>query len=217
MRSVVVVLPASICAMIPIFRVFASVASASVDAGLVAVAILIAFLMFPKHVANEHGRSPAPGGSVARCNGPTAVPYWLEASVMREGAVRLGHPVRVLAALDRCASVVECIKKLVCQLLLHRLTWSPSRRRQEPAHGQGLPAWPLDLHRDLVRRAADTTRLDLDHRGRIAEGLLEYFKWSPTGSIRNPVQRAIDDPLGRAFLASLHHLIDEPGKDLALI
>src|SRR5687767_9353913 len=135
MRSVVVVLPASICAMIPIFRVFASVVSASVDAGLVAVAILIAFLKCPNHVTTGNGRSPALGGSVARSNGPTAVPYWLEASVMREGAVRLGHPMRVLAALDRCARIVECIKKLVCQLLLHRLTRSPSRRRQEPAHG----------------------------------------------------------------------------------
>jgi hypothetical protein len=44
MRSVVVVLPASICAMMPIFRVFASRVSASVAPGLVAVAVLIAFL-----------------------------------------------------------------------------------------------------------------------------------------------------------------------------
>src|ERR671916_730349 len=59
MRSVVVVLPASMCAIIPIFRVFASIVSASVEAGLVAVAVLIAFLISPKHVASGTDRCPA--------------------------------------------------------------------------------------------------------------------------------------------------------------
>src|SRR5215213_9067549 len=65
MRSVVVVLPASICAMIPMLRVFPSMVSASVEAGLAAVAILIAFLMNPKYGAGGTDRSPAAGGSVA--------------------------------------------------------------------------------------------------------------------------------------------------------
>src|SRR5829696_10289127 len=107
MRSVVVVLPASICAMIPILRVFASMDSASVDAGLVAVAILISFLMNPIVVVNGTDRSLAQSGSLALRDRPTAVLQRLEASVMREGAIRLGHPVRVLATLDRCAGVVE--------------------------------------------------------------------------------------------------------------
>src|ERR687894_1226166 len=121
MRSVVVVLPASICAMIPMLRVFASMVSASVDAGLVAVSILIAGLVNPKHVAGGTVRSPAQSGPIASCEWPTAVLQRLEASVMREGAVRLGHPMGVLTALDRGAGVVERVKKLVSQLLLHRL------------------------------------------------------------------------------------------------
>src|SRR5918995_4110133 len=217
MRSVVVVLPASICAMIPMFRVFASMVSASVDAGLVAVAVLIAFLVCPKHVASGTDRCPAPGGSVAGSDGPTAVLQWLEASVVREGAVRLGHSVRVLAALDRRARVIECIKQLVSQLLLHRLARAGSRCRQKPAHGQGLAARTFDLHGNLVCRAADTPGLDLDHRGRIAEGLLKHFKRGPTGSIPDSVQCAVDDPLGSALLATLHHLIDEARQNLALI
>src|SRR5918998_3393859 len=115
---------------------------------------------------------------------------------MREGAVRLRHPVRVLAALDRRARIVECVKKFVSQLFLHRLTRASSRCRQEPAHCQGLAAWPFDLHGNLVRRAANTARLDLDYRCRIAEGLLEHFKRSPTGSIPDAVQGAIHDALG---------------------
>src|SRR5215208_1200134 len=119
MRSVVVVLPASICAMIPMLRVFASMVSASVGAGLVAVAILIAFLIYPKHVAGGTDRSPTRSGSIASRDWPTVVLQRLEASVMREGAVRLGHPVRVLAALDRGAGVVKGVKKLVSHLFLH--------------------------------------------------------------------------------------------------
>src|SRR5918995_2878496 len=127
MRSVVVVLPASICAMIPMLRVFASMVSASVDAGLVAVAILIAFLIDPKHVAGGTVRFPAQSGSIASREWPTAVLLRLEASVMREGAVRLSHPMRVLAALDRSAGIVEGVKKLASQLLLHRLSRPASR------------------------------------------------------------------------------------------
>src|SRR5215217_890505 len=141
----------------------------------------------------------------------------LEASVMREGAVRLGHPMRVLAALDRCAGVVEGVEKLVSQLLLHRLSGTSSRRSQKPAHGEGLTAWSFNLHRNLVRRAADPAWLDLNDRRRIPEGLLENFKRGPTGPVRNAVQRTIDDALRGALLAALHHLIDEPRKDLALV
>ena len=42
-------------------------------------------------------------------------------AVVREGAVRLGHAVRIFTALDRRAGVVEGVEQLVGQLLLHRL------------------------------------------------------------------------------------------------
>src|SRR5215207_10426098 len=125
--------------------------------------------------------------------------------------------MRVLAALDRCAGVVEGVEKLISQLLLHRLSWPASRGHQEPAHREGLAARSFDLHRDLVRCPADPTRLDLDDRRRVSEGLFEHFKRGPAGPIRNSIHRAIDDSLGGAFLAALHHFVDEPRKDLALI
>src|SRR5215217_1557891 len=136
---------------------------------------------------------------------------------MRESAVRLGHSVRVFTALDRCTRVVEGIQKLVSQLLLHRFARTPSRRGQEPAHGKRLTPGAFDLHRDLVCRAAHATRLDLDHGRRVPQRLLEHFERSPAGPLRDPVQRAVDDALGRALFAALHHLVDEPRQNLALI
>src|SRR5215207_4736450 len=136
---------------------------------------------------------------------------------MREGAVCLGHSVRVFTALNCCARVVEGIEKLVRQLLLHRLSRTSPRRKKKPAHSQGLATRALDLHRDLVRGTADATGLDLDHRRRVAQRLLEHFERGPTSTVRDPIQRAIDDALGSALFAALHHLVDEPRENLALV
>ena len=73
----------------------------------------------------------------------------------------------------------------------------PRADSQKPANGQRLAARAFDLNRDLVRRATDAAGLDLDHRRRVAERLLEHFERGPAGSLRDPVQRAIDDALGQ--------------------
>src|SRR4051794_15706414 len=123
MRSVVVVLPASMCAMMPMLRVLASVSATPSVPGFVAVAVLMLFL--------------------ASCQDPLR----LEASIVRKGAIRLSHAMGVLAPFDCGPGVVECVEQLIGQFLLHRLARARPRRKQQPAHRERLPARAFDLNR----------------------------------------------------------------------
>src|SRR5512142_15035 len=90
-----------------------------------------------------------------------------------EGAIRLGHLVRILAALDRGAQTVHRIDELGRELLAHRLAVPLAGGLDEPAHAEREAAVAADLDRHLVRRAADSPRLDLDDRSRVAQSGLE--------------------------------------------
>src|SRR5215203_4489198 len=103
MRSVVVVLPASMCAMIPMLRVLAS------WAWLLAITSPLRF----GPCAGVGDRPAYPRAAVA---GGVPSP-----AVVREGLVGLGHLVRVLAALDRGTQAVARVEELVHEALGHRL------------------------------------------------------------------------------------------------
>src|SRR5688572_12018569 len=103
------------CAMIPMFRVLARIA-------LLATA---AALFFPlEGTALGTCLSEVPG-SPAGCRGLPAV--------VREGLVRLGHLVGVLAALDAGAEAVAGVEELVHQALGHRLLAAGAGVLDEPA------------------------------------------------------------------------------------
>src|ERR671916_2797530 len=108
MRSVVVVLPASMCAMIPMLRVLASWAAL--------LAICLSSLVRVR--VRCSGWWP---GTPAGRGGWRSQPGWHLPAVVREGLVRLGHLVGVLAALDRGAQTVARVQQLVHQALGHRL------------------------------------------------------------------------------------------------
>src|SRR6478752_9833940 len=77
-------------------------------------------------------------------------------AVVGEGLVRLGHLVRVLAALDSGAETVGRIQDLVLETLGHRLLATTLRVAGEPAQRESVRAVRLDLDRHLVGRATDT-------------------------------------------------------------
>src|SRR5688500_9597015 len=103
MRSVVVVLPASMCAMMPMLRTLLRSVSTSCATGV------------------PPGKSGAKGGvnGCRECR-PAASAHRLPA-VVGERAVRLGHLVGVLAALDRGTEAVRRVEDLVGETLGHRL------------------------------------------------------------------------------------------------
>src|ERR671912_1292841 len=117
MRSVVVVLPASMCAMMPMLRTFVRSVSTSCATGV-----------FPYLWVREGGRPFVSLRSLrdrfrrmrSLSEAESAETSGLPA-VVREGAVRLGHLVGVLAALDRGAQAVRRIQDLVLEAFGHRL------------------------------------------------------------------------------------------------
>src|SRR5215218_819776 len=110
MRSVVVVLPASMCAMIPMFRVLASSA-------VLAISYSSSFgsaCGFRGSVVQKRTSRSAP--AVPPAAGAGSLP-----AVVREGLVRLGHLVGVLTPLDGGTETIARVEQLVHQTLGHRL------------------------------------------------------------------------------------------------
>src|SRR5688500_18204198 len=92
-------------------------------------------------------------------------------AVMREGAVGLGHPVRLFALLHGVAAVVGGVQEFAGEALDHGALVAGAGRRDEPPDRQGLT--PLDANLDgyLVGGAADAPRPDLDLRHHVLQRL----------------------------------------------
>src|SRR3954454_14617200 len=146
MRSVVVVLPASMCAMIPMLRVLASWA-------------LLVAITSPLRFGPCSGAGDRPVLPRAAAAGERGSP-----AVVREGLVRLGHLVGVLAALDRGTQAVAGVQQLVHQTLGHRLLTTGAAVLDQPAEAERGAPGGADLDRDLVGRTTDAAAADLEGR-----------------------------------------------------
>src|SRR5205814_6015922 len=105
------------------------------------------------------------------CHGlPTLPDLPLE---MAEGPVGLRHLVRVFASLARRAEAVHGVYELGGELLSHALAVALASRLDEPADAERHAAIAPDLDRDLICRATDAARLDLDDGRGVAHGRLE--------------------------------------------
>src|SRR5579875_1923003 len=103
MRSVVVVLPASMCAMIPMLRVLASSAALAISLSRLPCGRFCWYLL-------------ATGGVPAGFSSEAMKTWWgALPAVVREGLVGLGHLVGVLASLDAGAKAVAGVEDLVHQ------------------------------------------------------------------------------------------------------
>src|SRR6267154_2740462 len=143
MRSVVVVFPASMWAMMPMFRIFSS--------GVVrGIAFLYSAKMRGDRVARGRaGLAPPSSGDGASpgcripCNGVPdcrsrgtacrARTFSLP-PIMGEGAIRLRHPVRVFLLLDRLAFALRGEDHLGGQPLGHRLLAARPAVLNKPPH-----------------------------------------------------------------------------------
>ncbi|MBG9885021.1 hypothetical protein ABE10_00155 [Bacillus toyonensis] len=132
---------------------------------------------------------------------------------MREGAVRLGHLVGVLTALDRGTEAVRGVQDLVLKTLGHGLLTTALGVADEPAEGEGVRAVRLHLDRDLVGRAADATAADLEGRAHVVERFLEGGDGVLAALGLDAGEGAVDDRLGERLLAVDEDLVDERGDD----
>src|SRR5580704_1660575 len=141
MRSVDVVLPASMCAMIPMFRVSSSLKTRpmiSCVAPLVSVAISASLDSFYYRSKDRPLQLPA---------------------IVRKGLVRFRHAVNVFLLLDGAAASIRCVNQLIRELVDHRLARALARILQQPANRQRLPPEWIHFHRNLIVRAANAPRL----------------------------------------------------------
>src|SRR6266481_382003 len=136
MRSVVVVLPASMWAMMPMLRVFSSEYCRSTASSSAFSAI---------YDMRRGGSAYGP---------PLRSVAWLPA-IMRERLVGLRHLVRVFSLLHRRASVARGVEQLGGQFIRHAPLGPPAGGPDDPPHGQRRPPVRAHLDRHLIRRAAD--------------------------------------------------------------
>src|SRR6187455_12896 len=124
--------------------------------------------------------------------------------VVREGLVRLRHPVHVVLALERAALLVDRVEQLRRELVLHPLLAALPGIRDEVAEREGAAAARRHLDRNLVVRAADPARADLEHRRDGLDGSLEGLERRLPRFLGDLRERVVDDALGDRLLAVEH-------------
>src|SRR6266403_2551376 len=189
MRSVDVVFPASMCAMIPMLRV-----SSSLNARPIAPC---APFFSPVRIATASlTRTPLP-------------------AVVRERLVRFRHAMHVFLLLHGPAARIGRVNQFIRQLIHHRLACALPRILQQPANRQRLPPERVHFHRHLIVRAAHAPRLHFQQRLHVFDGLLEYLQSVVVRLLRHLIHRAVKHALRGRFLAFPHHRTDELLHDVA--
>src|ERR1700682_5922539 len=120
---------------------------------------------------------------------------WHLEAEMREGLVRFGHAMHFLASLYRAAAPFRCLGQFRGEPLPHRFLAALARGLAHPAHGERDAAHRTHFDRHLKVGAADAAALDLDHRLRVGERLVEYFQGILADLLGNGLERAVDDTL----------------------
>src|SRR5207247_8406660 len=110
------------------------------------------------------------------------------------------------ASLDRRAQAIQRVDELLGQLVAHALAIPLAGRLDEPADTEREASVAADLDRDLVGRAADAPRLDLDDRGRVAKRGLEDLEAGAVGGRLRAGERLAEDPIRQIPLAVGHEL-----------
>src|SRR6516165_2573678 len=155
MRSVDVVLPASMCAMIPMLRVSSS---------LNALAIILKKPFLPWNCYALHSALFCfRKRTSCKTRGSNDSPLHLPA-VMGESLVGFGHAVHVFLLLDRAAAGICRVDYFFGEFVDHGLASSIARILQQPANRQGLTAERVHFHRHLIVGAAHPPGLHFDNR-----------------------------------------------------
>src|SRR6202453_2211921 len=175
MRSVVVVLPASMCAMIPMLRTLARSTAVTVATFPRSRKVLVLVSL------GSGLRLPA---------------------VVGEGLVGLRHLVGVLAPLDAGAEAVARVEQLVHEPLGHRLLAAVPGVGDDPAQRERGAARRADLDRHLVGGAADPAAADLERRLDVVQRALQGDHRVVARLLPAALERPVHDVLGDLDLAS---------------
>src|ERR1700752_72310 len=137
--------------------------------------------------------------------------------VMREGAVRLRHPVRVFLLLYRLAFALRRQNQLGCEALGHRLLFARAAVLDDPAHPQRGAALRPHFNRYLIRRATDPARLHFQRRLHVRQRLLEHVHARLPRALLDHVHRLIENPFRQRLLPGHHQVVQELRDRLAVV
>src|SRR6478672_5246257 len=195
MRSVVVVLPASMCAMMPMLRTFVrSVSTSCATAKFPLFRLLGCCCRYARRpLYRQASVSPA---------------------VVREGPVRLGHLVGVLASLDGGTQAIARVEQLVRETLDHRLLSALLREGHQPTQGQRGRPLRADLDGNLVGGTTDPAATHLEGGLHVVEGALEGDNRIGTSLLPGLFERTIDNAFGQRFLPVEQDFVDELSHQL---
>src|SRR6266568_790082 len=121
--------------------------------------------------------------------------------------------MRILPPLYRDTAIIGSIEEFPRKPLFHRVFRAPARTRNEPAYSQCLAPVSPHFDRNLVGGATDPARAHFDSGAHIAERVVEDAQGILAAALGDPVESAIDDPLGDRFLALVHQAIHKFGQD----
>src|SRR6202043_1675704 len=194
MRSVDVVFPASICAIIPMLRVSSSLNALPMCPG----SACFADTCFP-----DCGFA-VPCFVVSCCvesfTGtiqPSFHYVTLLPAIVRESLVGFGHAMHIFFFLHGAAASVRSVDQLVSQLIDHGLARAFPRILQQPANGQRLPAERIYFHGNLVVRTTDTPGLYFQQRLYVLDRLVKNLQRIVVRFLGYLVHRAIKCALRR--------------------
>ncbi|EAQ30599.1 hypothetical protein NAP1_07465 [Erythrobacter sp. NAP1] len=144
---------------------------------------------------------------------PSPVPQSLPA-VVREGAVRVRHAVRVFALLDGVAAVVGGIHQLTRQTGAHGGLGATASRTDQPADRESLGTLGANLDRHLVGRTTDTAAANFDLRLHVVERIVEQLHRIGLGFRLYRFERRVDDTFSNGLLTVEHEVVHELRENL---
>src|SRR5690625_1880474 len=196
MRSVVVVLPASMWAMMPILRtLFRSVSTSSAT-----VSLSQSMICSTPPAAGRRRRGRRPPTGLRRRRLP---------AVVGEGLVGFRHLVSVLATLDCGTEAVAGVEDLIHESFGHRLLTTLTGIAHQPPQSQSGRTSRADIDGHLVGGTADAAGPDLESRPDVVESLLQVDDGIVAVLLAGAFERTVDDPLGGRALAVEQDLVDQ--------
>src|SRR5208282_129902 len=129
--------------------------------------------------------------------------------VMRERLVRFRHAMHVFFFLDGGAFAVRGVEQLVRQLLDHSFFAAAARVAHNPANRQRSPAVGGNFDRHLIVRSTHAPRLHFQQRLGVLDRFREQLQGFVAAFFLQLRERLIENVLGSRLLSLPHHRVDE--------
>src|SRR5208283_3104378 len=208
MRSVVVVLPASMWAMMPMFlqRSNGTVLGTTINSFWGSASFSdLASVKFSNWVfENQNLNRPANCTITKFPNYSISLP-----PVVRKSLIGFGHAVHIFFLFDGRAFTIGGVQQFVAQLVDHATLGAAAGISQQPADRERGAAVGIYLHRDLIIRSAYAARLHFEQRLGVLDRLLEQLESFVAALFLHLGQGFVKDALSGRALALPHHRVNE--------